>query len=324
MAAGARAGRVDLAARRRRASAGLAVPALALLALWVVVGAVLSVLFRRWLDPQPVLLVVSPLWFIAVYLMLVLLLPVALWLHAPLRHDRARGAGRRRRGGRHHPLPLRRTAGSALLNMIIVWGLCHQLGFFYERIVAARRTVDWTLLLGGLFALAGLVGSGLYPGSMVGVPGELSNMAPPTLCIVALVLFQAGAAEILRPSIEVRLARPRWSAVNDVINRFALPLFLFHTTGMALSRAVNYALAGETNEATSPTIGWWLYRPLAFIGPLVFTLPVIWIFGRHMGPPPDPGDGLTPSPEAFTAPEAFRPGRGARNPRSLSSASPAR
>ena len=185
----------------------LAVPALALVALWVVAGAVLSVLFRGGWIRNTVLLVISPLWFIAVYLMLVLLLPVALWLHR--RFDTivlvvlAGAAGAvdiiRFRGG---------YGWLGALNMIIVWGLCHQLGFFYERIVAARRTVDWTLLLGGLFALAGLVGSGLYPGSMVGVPGELSNMAPPTLCIVALVLFQAGAAEILRPSIEVRLARP--------------------------------------------------------------------------------------------------------------------
>ena len=292
----------------------LAVPALVLVALWVVAGAVLSVLFRGGWIRNTVLLVISPLWFIAVYLMLVLLLPVALWLHR--RFDTIVLVVLAGAAGAVDILRFRQGYGwLGALNMVIVWGLCHQLGFFYERIVAARRTVDWTLLLGGLFALGGLVGSGLYPGSMVGVPGELSNMAPPTLCIVALVLFQAGAAEILRPSIEVRLARPRWSAVNDVINRFALPLFLFHTTGMALSRAVNYALAGETNEATSPTIGWWLYRPLAFVGPLVFTLPVIWIFGRTMGPPPHPSDGLTPSPEAFTAPEAFRPGRGAPNPR---------
>lgn len=52
-------------------------------------------------------------------------------------------------------------------------------------------------------------------------------------------------------------------------------------TGMALSRAVNYALAGEQNEATRPTLGWWLYRPVAFVGPLLFTLPVISLFGRQ-------------------------------------------
>ena len=258
----------------------LAIPSLALLGVWIVIGIVISFVFDvQWIW-RAVILVVSPLWFIAVYLMLVLLLPVALRLHA-----------------RFDSIVLVVLAGAAgavdiirfrydvewvgLFNMVLVWGLCHQLGFFYERIVAARRTVDWTLMLGGLFGLAGLVGSGLYPGSMVGVPGELSNMAPPTLCIVALVFFQAGLVETLRPAVEPRLVRPRWARVNDVINRFAMPLFLFHTTGMALSRAVNYAIAGDISEQTEPTLGWWLWRPLAFIGPLLFTLPVIWLFGRR-------------------------------------------
>ena len=87
---------------------------------------------------------------------------------------------------------------------------------------------------------------------MVGVPGETSNMAPPTVCIVALVLLQAGILEIIRPAIELRLERPRWERVNDVINRFALPLFLFHTTGMALYRALNYVIFGNSTECAAP------------------------------------------------------------------------
>jgi hypothetical protein len=50
---------------------------------------------------------------------------------------------------------------------------------------------------------------------------------------------------------------------------------------MALSRAMNYAIAGERNGATEPTVNWELYRPLGFVGPLLFTLPVIWVFGRQ-------------------------------------------
>jgi Acyltransferase family len=258
----------------------LAIPALALAGVWVAIGVVLSALFEFSWVRRTVILVISPLWFIAVYLMLVVLLPVMLWLYE--RFDTIVLVALAGGAGAVDIIRFREGIGwLGLVNMVLVWGLCHQLGFFYERIVAARRTVDWTLLLGGLFALAGLVGSGLYPGSMVGVPGEGSNMAPPTLCIVALVIFQAGVAEILRPAMERRLTRPRWERVNVVINRFALPLFLFHTTGMALSRAVNYAIAGETNEATEPTVNWWLYRPLGFIGPLLFTLPVIWLFGRR-------------------------------------------
>lgn len=258
----------------------LAVPAVALLIVWIALGITLGTIFNlKWIA-RGVLLVVSPLWFMGVYLMLVALLPVFLWLHE--RWDSivlvflAAIAGMvdiaRFRYG---------WEWLGLINMIAVWGLCHQLGFFYERLVSAERRTDWTLLWAGLAGLSGFVFSGLYPGSMVGVPGQTSNMAPPTICIIALVAFQAGVAEILRPAMELRLQRPRWQRVNETINRFSMPLFLFHTTGLAMYLAVRYAIAGERNEVREPTLGWWVTRPLAFIGPLLFTLPVIYLFGRQ-------------------------------------------
>ena len=258
----------------------LAVPTLALLIVWIALGITFGAIFDlEWIG-RAVLLVVSPLWFMGVYLMLVALLPVFLWLHE--RWDSIVLVFFAATAGAVDILRFRYDyEWLGIINMIAVWGLCHQLGFFYERLVAATRRADWTLLWAGLATLAGLVASGLYPGSMVGVPGETSNMAPPTLCIVALVLFQAGGAEVLRPHLEARLERPRWARVSETINRFSMPLFLFHTTGMALHRAVRYALAGNRNEAREPTLLWWLYRPLSFIGPLLFTLPVIYLFGRH-------------------------------------------
>lgn len=258
----------------------LAVPALSLLAVWVVLGIVLGIVFDLSWMGRAVLLVVSPLWFMGVYLGLVALLPLFLWLHR--RWDTIVLVWLAAIAGAVDILRFRYDYDwLGLVNMLAVWGLCHQLGFFYERIVAASRRTDWTLLWAGLAGLAGLVFSGLYPGSMVGVPGERSNMAPPTLTIVALVLFQAGVAEVIRPRMERRLQRPRWSRANDTINRFSMPLFLFHTTGMAFSRAARYAWAGQTNEATEPTLWWWLSRPVAFVGPLLFTLPVIFLFGRR-------------------------------------------
>ena len=155
--------------------------------------------------------------------------------------------------------------------------------------MAATLRIDWMLTTVGFFALVGLVGSGLYPGSMVGVPGQTSNMAPPTLCIVALVLFQAGVAELLRPSLTPKLERPGWwRRTTEVMTRFAVPLFLFHTTGMALSRAVEFGIRGEINESPDIDLEWWLMRPLAVIGPLLFTLPVIFIFGRRWTRPAKP------------------------------------
>ena len=148
----------------------------------------------------------------------------------------------------------------------------------------------------------GLVGSGLYPGSMVGVPGETSNMAPPTMCIVALLFFQAGVIEIIRPWVQERLIRPGWATVNDVINRFSLPLFLFHSTGMAVWAAVTHFVF-DVDEVRRPDATWWLTRPVAFVGPLLFTLPIILLARPppHPRPPPRrpehalPADGLPAS-----------------------------
>ena len=109
-------------------------------------------------------------------------------------------------------------------------------------------------------------------------------------------MFQAGVAEIVRPSMERRLVRPRWEWFNETINRFSMPLFLFHTTGMALHRAVKYAVAGERNEPTSPDLWWWLTRPFAILGPLVFTLPVIYLFGRRWVRREQPEPAVSPTP----------------------------
>jgi peptidoglycan/LPS O-acetylase OafA/YrhL len=258
----------------------LAVPTLALLGVWIVIGIAVSAVWDWNWTWRAVKLVVSPLWFMGVYLMLVAVLPVAIWLHE--RFDTIVLVVLAGVAGLTDVVRFRYDVPAfGLINMIVVWGLCHQLGFFYDRIVSARRTVDWTLLLGGALALAALVSSGLYPGSMVGVPGETSNMAPPTVCIVALVLLQAGMLEIIRPAIQLRLERPAWERVSDVINRFALPVFLFHTTGMALYRAINYVIFGNRTDVRRPDLLWWLTRPLAFIGPLLCTLPVIYLFGRR-------------------------------------------
>ncbi len=48
--------------------------------------------------------------------------------------------------------------------------------------------------------------------------------------------------------------------MTTVFTRFALPLFLFHITGMALSRAVEWSIFGSQVEAVTPTQTWWVLR----------------------------------------------------------------
>ncbi|CAN5252875.1 hypothetical protein BH20ACT3_BH20ACT3_04180 [soil metagenome] len=173
--------------------------------------------------------------------------------------------------------------------MVVVWGTCHQLGYFWEELVAAGRRVAWGLAYSGLFALAGLVSSGIYPGSMVGVPGDrFSNMAPPTICILALLMFQAGVALLLRPWVLHRLETSfRWANVSSVINRFSLPLYLFHSTGLALWAAFGHFVLNNPDQR-QPDLQWWLSRPFAFLGPLALTLPIIFLLGRKYVKKPAP------------------------------------
>lgn len=260
----------------------LAVPAALLLVTWLTLGAFAQSYFGWTWVGRAVRLVISPLWFLGVYLMLIALLPISLRLHR-----------------RYGQLVLIWLAGAAMvvdvlrfrydlasvawLNMVLVWGLAHQAGFFYQDTVAAPRRTDWALLWAGLFGMVGLVFSGLYPGSMVGVPGDkFSNMAPPTFVIVSLLLFQIGVVELLRPTMQRLLVRPAWRTANEVINRFALPLFLFHTTGMAISLFVFWVLGWySTDDKPDVTLTYWVTRPLALVGPLLCTLPVIALFGRR-------------------------------------------
>jgi len=259
----------------------LARPALALAVGWWLIGSVAVAVWDVGGVGRSVKLILSPLWFIIVYLLLILLFPITHWLHekfgalvlvwgvgiavivdvARFSHD---------------------VSWAGWVNMVVIWATCHQLGYFWEPLVAAGRRVAWGMAWAGLFGLAALVGSELYPGSMVGVPGEkVSNMAPPTICILALLLFQAGVALLVRPWVLHRLETShRWATVSEVINRFSLPLFLFHSTGMALWAAFGHFVIHD-DPVRRPDAQWWLTRPIAFVGPLILTMPIIFVLGRQ-------------------------------------------
>jgi len=258
----------------------MARPALILAGFYWLLGSIGVAMWDLDGVPRAVKLVLSPLWFIAVYLLLILLFPITHWLHKRFGGlvlvwgvgisvivDVARFS--------HH------VQWAGWVNFIVVWATCHQLGYFWEDLVAAGRRVAWGLTWGGLFTLAALVGSKLYPGSMVGVPGEkFSNMAPPTICILALLMFQAGVVLLLRPWVLHKLETShRWATSSEVINRFSLALFLFHSTGLAIWAAFGHFVL-HNPQVRRPDLQWWLTRPFAFIGPLLLTMPIILILGR--------------------------------------------
>jgi hypothetical protein len=267
----------------KRRARRLLLPALVLVAAWVAIGFVLrSTLAADW-TWSAVVLVLSPLWFLVVYLLLVALAPLAIrahWRWGELVIVWLIGLAAVLDVLRFHHL----QGWAAWVNFIVIWGLAHQLGFFYDRLAAAPRRVGWIFLWAGLFGMTALTNMGLYPRSTVGVPGErFSNMGPPTLVIVALTVLQVGLVLLLREWVEDRLATSTaWQRLFRWVNENSLPLYLLHTTGMAIVVAVIYA-AFRYLPPDEPNVEWWLSRPLWFLAPAIATYPFLVVYAGVTG-----------------------------------------
>lgn len=257
-------------------------PALILIGFWLAVGLAAILLAHNTWVIHAALLIISPLWFLGIYLILVLIAPMMIWLH-----ERWGALILVFLVGLAAQMDILRFARDAtwagLVNLVCIWAFCHQLGFFYRTMVDAYRRLGWMMLFSGMFTLLALTGTGLYPRSMVGVPGDdISNMGPPTLAMVGLVMLQAGLALLLRPAVLRRLeSSRRWQWFNTVANNFALPVYLFHTTGMAIAIGLLYLLFGYLPPST-PDLAWWLTRPLWLLLPLLCTLPIIYLFSGRV------------------------------------------
>jgi hypothetical protein len=260
----------------KRRAVQLGVPALALIAVVAAAGTA-TALLHAGSDPwvsRAIMLVLSPLWFLVVYMALVVTVP--LW-------DRLD-----RRWAELVPIGLAVAAMGvdlirfrfghpevAWLNMVLVWGAAHQVGWSWERLRNAPARFGHALALIGFAGLVGLTNMGLYPRSMVGTTSTVdrfSNMGPPTLPIVALLTFQVGLVVAYRQRILEVASRPRMRRFVAWLSKNAMPLFLWHTVGFALFYAAMRTLASVPEEAN---LTWWLTRPLWLVGPALLTLPLI-------------------------------------------------
>ncbi|HEU0132228.1 MAG TPA: acyltransferase [Mycobacteriales bacterium] len=263
-------------------------PVTVLLAVWVPLTLLLD---ASPLPPhvvRPVTrLVVQLLWFLGVYVLVVALAPATLAAH-------------RRWGLRVLAVLAVAAAGIDLLafgaglraagwvNVLPVWLFAHQLGYFYADGSFARWGRRGALLLaaGGLAGLVGLTAFGPYPTSMVGMPGErISNMSPPTLCIVALTCWLVGLVMLARPAVTRWLARPRvWTAVV-ALNGVIMTVFLWHLP--ALLAAVLLLLPfGLFPQAAVGSLAWWALRPVWLAVVAAFLAVLVAVFGRLERPRP--------------------------------------
>jgi len=260
-------------------------PTSVFLVVWSVLFIVVYVFFREkaWLV-KSTLVLLGPLWFLAVYIVVVLFAPIMWELHRRY----------------HFLIPVILAVLTVIVdilrfgmqipvvkwvNVAFVWLFVHQLGFFYAdgSLLRVRKWVHVVMAVGGLAVLIVLTNIGVYPKSMMGTWFEkVSNMNPPTICIVVLTCWLIGAAMLLRNRVNRWLSRLRpWMTViaaNTVIMTF----YLWHLTAFAIAYLLLYPI-GLAREIDNKLF-WLLQRPVWIIVPGIILAGLVAIFGRFERP----------------------------------------
>jgi hypothetical protein len=278
-----------LRARLRR----LIIPVVPLLLVWTFGGWLGLRLGLGWemlqLASQVALV---PTWFLAAYVVIVTLAPVAVWVWdrwgwwsivvgislAALCDWLSIGVG---------------VDAVGFLNYVFVWGTVHQLGLAW-----LDGTLDglWKRMLMAGVGLLGtllLVGLGPYPVAMVGLDTtEITNSYPPRVTLAFLGMFQAGIALALEgPLHRLGMRRGVWTVVVGVSARI-MTIYLWHLTAMVMVIGVSLMAGGAGLRVAPLTAAWWLTRPLWFLVLGVVTTGMVAVFGRFESPVRD----LRPAP----------------------------
>ena len=217
----------------------------------------------------------QPLWFLAVYLVVTLIAPVQLRIHrsAPLALVVV--------------LPMAVVGldalrfsdvapGLAVLNYLFVFAFAQELGFhFAGRANPIPVTRVLTVAAVAVAALGLLTTIGPYPVSMVGLPGaHVSNMSPPTVCILVLTLAQTAVLFALRPTLARWLERRGPWSCTVAMNAGIMTIFLWHLTAAAAMGGFFYSVNWLPAPASA---AWWWAKIPWFIGCLVILVPLVLV-----------------------------------------------
>jgi surface polysaccharide O-acyltransferase-like enzyme len=198
------------------------------------------------------------LWFLAVYLAVVSLTPIAI--------------AAQRRWGLLVPAVLAAgvvavdaaTLGGHVpylgqLNYLLCWGAFYQLGIaWHGGLLAGRRPP--LIAVGSAATLALLIWLGHYPVSMIGVAGQtVDNTTPPNAALLAFGCAQAGIVLALAPAINRALRAGVVRRVLSVANSNVMALYLWHMIPVVIVAIVGYP-AGLLPQPTEGTADWWLAR----------------------------------------------------------------
>ncbi|MCF6737225.1 acyltransferase family protein [Blastococcus sp. KM273129] len=259
----------------------LLTPTLLWVAVWLAAELVAALLPgpHRWIwEWFPGFLV--PLWFLGVYGLLIVAVPVTAKVHARVGVGALAGlAGLIAVGDVLHRAA--DVAWAAWVTTAAVWLFCHQLGYFWRTHRLGARPLGQRLGVAavGLAVLVALTMIAGYPRPMVATVGEPeSNMFPTTAAIAALAVFQLGLLALLTPAAGRLLRRAAvWKLVVS-LNLVAITVFLWHMTAL-LVVVLAYEGLGHT-LLSQPTGEWWGQRWLWLLAPAIVLGALVAAFGR--------------------------------------------
>jgi hypothetical protein len=260
-------------------------PILPLLAAWV---AIVAIEYARGVRPELIRygsqVALIPIWFLAVYIMITLLVPVlgAAWARFGMKAFWALTAAAVAVDILYFAGGLRWLGFS---NYLFVWGAIFLLGYAWldERFSDRRMLLVYagvafvTLLL--------LVHVAPYPVSMIGVPDDrISNTTPPKAILIALAIMQAGlllAAEA--PARRWLAGRVAWTA-TVAVNANIMTLFIWHLTATTLVVLAAYLAGGIGLRLEPASAAWWWARLPWVIANAIALAPLVVAFGRFERP----------------------------------------
>jgi hypothetical protein len=262
-----------------------------------------DVTLLRGMMPPGATVPFGPLWFLAVYLVVVAVAPATIWLHrrfglkVPV--ALVTGAVAADAIGFIGGVPLARWANVAFV-LLFPYQLGHAYGDgsmlrwprrAFVAMVAAGLGGLMLLTNPPLFELAGDVrfdwfpGIGAYPKSLLGTDVELvSNAYPPTLCFLLGGIWSIGAVMLLRPRLTRWVQRPRAWVATIAVNGVIMTVFLWHMTAYLLAILLLWPLG--LGQQTDSTAVWWIERIVWVSVPGAILLGLVTIFGRFERPRP--------------------------------------
>jgi len=204
----------------------------------------------------------GPLWFLGVDLVIVMLSP---WT-----------AAAHRRWGIAVPLVMvagvgvadsqafvRNSGAPLAANLLLVWLIPHQLGYFYAdgtlRRLSAKACAG--MAAAGLVMLMVLTSLPYYPRSLISPRWTVLTMDAPMLSLVADGLWLIGLALLARRPVERLLMDPRRWRIVSRANDLTMPVYLWHMSAYLVAAALLARLGAGFVYSTNASAQWWWGRP---------------------------------------------------------------